>query len=212
MPGLTSSGLPVTTLRDQLKKMSKAGVDEYYNSTRAIREENYEYPQTLTDVFDAKSQLLLKGFDSLSENQRNIIDQFWNQKQYDGYVGLDSTASSEINTILNKNLKAGTGIDQAIKDIEAILPDFAEWRALRIAKTESAQAIEVARYFLYTENGYNEKSRVTVGDDRVRKTHLDDADEGWIKINDRFKASGELSPHEAINCRCNLRYRKSDKE
>jgi hypothetical protein len=228
-PALTSSGMPVNTLKNQLIKLSKPGVVEFRatdtkRSYARAEDDTYEYPKELSEIFDTKSQLLLKGWASLSEAQVEVMNRFWikikkdkkgkiidrEYQPYDGYKGLDEELSMQINTILTRNLQAGLGIEEAINDIQLIMPNIAEYRAMRIAKTESAQAIEVARYKLYSDAEYNWKQRVTVGDDRVRDIHSADASEGWIPTEDSFSHSGEKSPHEAINCRCNLRYARGE--
>jgi 2'-5' RNA ligase len=217
LPSITSSGLPVNTMKAQLMKFAKVGMVEFEathkkRSYSRATEYEYEYPPELVELFDTKSQVLLKGWDSLDEDQRAIMDKFWSSRPYDGYQGLDAELSSEVNTILKRSLDAGLGIAEAVKEMQVLTPERAEWRALRIAKTESAQAIEVTRYQLYTSNGYKWKKRVTVNDDRVRDRHRDDREEGWIPIADSFKASGEQGPHDAVNCRCNLRYSDSVKK
>ena len=222
LPALSSSGLPVNTLKAQLRKFADRAVDDFRSnaSKRALEQyrskyvraedddEEWVYPQEILDIIDAKSQILLKGWDSLSDDQRSLIKEYF--PGYKNYMGVDKELSSEINTIIKTRLEDGTGVAQAVQDILEKAVQLSEMRAFRIAQTETSQALTVTRRYLYVSNGYKWKMRVTVGDERVRPTHADDATAGWVRIDEVYPASGEMSPAEAILCRCTERYSDDD--
>jgi hypothetical protein len=56
--------------------------------------------------------------------------------------------------------------------------------------------------------GAEEKRRLTAGDDRVRDSHFEDSEVGWISINEEYPYSHEQFAGEIdINCRCTDEYR-----
>lgn len=222
LPALSSSGLPVNTLKAQERKFAERGAKEFedngskralstYRSSREVAEsetEDWDYPVEILEIIDAKSQVLLKGWDSLSGKQRELMNEYF--ADYKNYQGIDKQTSAEINTIIQKNLENGKGVEQATIDIMASVKNISEFRAFRIAQTETSQALAVTRRYLYTSNGYRWKLRVTVDDDRVRATHRADQKAGWIEIDKPYPATGNMSTADAILCRCFERY--SDEE
>ena len=80
------------------------------------------------------------------------------------------------------------------------------WRALKIARTETQAAYSTAMFDMYYRSGVRRKRWLTVGDQRVRPSHVDNASAGWLTAVDTFP-SGQLHPGEgvdSVNCRCSL--------
>ena len=95
--------------------------------------------------------------------------------------------------------------------------DFIAASAKRIARTEVVGAINAGEYLMASTIGtrYNNiryKAWISERDDRVRSSHVDCDDAGWIDIEAAFP-NGLRFPHDPLgsaadvaNCRCILRY------
>ena len=79
-------------------------------------------------------------------------------------------------------------------------------RLRRIKRTEAHNALEYGGYNYARVAGAGWKCQVTVGDRRVRSSHISAAAEGWIPIDQPFSSTGRLIADE-VNCRCHLTYR-----
>jgi hypothetical protein len=206
----------VATLKQQLLKFARSGIEEFEETdgskVLARAESDFEFPPEILALVDAKSQLLIKGYDSLDKDQKVLIDTYFGN--YKTYKGLDEEVSSQINTILRDTLNTlpdaegkVPGVSGAVEKILAKIPTLSTIQATRIAVTETNQGVAATRELLYRNAGYDEHSWYTVQDRRVRPGHQSNQSQGWIPIDQRF-SSGEMSPAESILCRCNKGYRR----
>lgn len=88
----------------------------------------------------------------------------------------------------------------------------AQWRALRIARTETSAVFNKASYDMFRRSGVKRHTWNTVGDDRVRDQHVRN-DNVTVDIGAPFP-SGQTHPGEgplSVNCRCSLTPDLSDK-
>jgi uncharacterized protein with gpF-like domain len=80
-----------------------------------------------------------------------------------------------------------------------------------IDRTERHRANQYSYNEFAKKAGATYKQRVTAGDDRVRDTHTEDAEAGWVPIEEDYPASGEAFPgSDDINCRCSQMISFSD--
>lgn len=85
----------------------------------------------------------------------------------------------------------------------------------RVAETESTITLGMATDAVMSAAGFGEKRWLSKRDDRVRHSHMDCDEQGWIKLGKSFvnglrypgDPNGDIS--EIINCRCVLVGRKS---
>lgn len=207
---ISKFGLTVTTYSEQSSKFAKLGVADFESTEK--KSNRFTFPKSISLMIDARAQLMIKGWDSLSEDQKKLLRVF--SEDLKGYKGVDQETTNEINTILKNiatNYQGSAGIAKAVEKILEIAPELSQNRAQVIAETEIAQSVEGTREILYREAGYQWHSWDTVGDLRVRDSHKANKEEGVIPISQAF-TSGENSPAEAIRCRCSVRYGKSKED
>lgn len=100
-------------------------------------------------------------------------------------------------------LETGGAINEGRNAIAAYLKDStAGWRSWLIANTEFQIGIGRARWNMFDRAGVTLKQWVTVGDDRVRETHVANEAEGWIPFRQRF-SNGAMFPGDGkddFNC------------
>ena len=198
MPTLAQSGLTVLTMRQQLEKFVQMGVDDFEkNDSQKTR-----LSDELQDITDAKAQLLIKGWDSLTDAQKKLLED--NFGDLAGYVGLDGALNSQILTIL----RDCTILSLCIEQVNQAIARISENKAIEIIESEIPQSIENTRRTLYLDAGYDIQSWLTVQDRRVRKGHRANQAQGFIPINETF-SNGARSPADEIACRCTVEYRRS---
>lgn len=157
---------------------------------------------------DAKSQLMIKGYQSLTPRQKELIRIFYdNRGELFTYAGMDAEATEVVNDIIREHLQDpdGRGVIDKIKQVAASA--FTN-QAMTIIRTEIAQAVEASRAMMYKKHNYSEKRWLTVMDSRVRPGHTANQEDGWIGIDANF-SNGASSPAEEINCRCTVIYKKN---
>jgi len=133
-----------------------------------------------------------------------------------------------LSTLENRAIKHGNGVfAETIQDARKVIRDVVfinggsvdqaaqalvkstkipEWRALKIARTETQQAFNGAMFDTFGRSGVKAKKWITVGDARVRPEHTLNEGAGWIPIASPFP-SGQMHPGDgtlSINCRCSL--------
>ncbi|MFX1499330.1 MAG: hypothetical protein ACFFDH_00035 [Promethearchaeota archaeon] len=214
LPLIQTQGINVNTLGQLLAPFGKAGILEFTKTTKQ-RIMQRQVPAEAEDLLDAKSQLLIKGWGSLTKKQKDLILDFFS-KDLNGYPGIDPTLAEDLQNELRVILEdlgiAGDnkiGVDQAVGQITKEIPSISKIRALLIATTESAQNLEAIRRQQYLLDGFKEHRWFTVRDSRVRPKHTENEERGWISVNKRFP-SGERNPAEAVRCRCSVTYRKRE--
>ena len=183
-------------LKKDLLVFAGEGIKEFQKETKSQykdrqfeenkKEDSFdgEYPQSVLDSVDQRTQMLLKGLGD--------------------YKGLDHDLTMTINTVLAENASLGV---QALAAL--LMEKFDKLNSVRaqlIAHNEVANAVEGTRYDMYLDVGYSKKEWQTCNDNRVRQEHLDNEAQGQIGINEDF-GNGEKRPADtSINCRCTLLY------
>lgn len=131
---------------------------------------------------------------------------------------ISKATEKYLNTIITNGIESGESYGQIAKTITDRFADFAvSWpqehiqnRAHAVAVYETGDAYEYGNQMVAEEladGGLDmEKSWVTVGDDRVRESHLQNEGEGWISLNDSF-GTGDLRSPTDPGCRCFMAYR-----
>ncbi len=157
---------------------------------------------------ELKAQVLLKGWDSLTEEQQKRMEETYGTGLRD-YTGMDTETAEQVKITL-EDLAADETMTykQAVSQLTERLAAMTPFRADLIITTEIPQAVEGTRYKMYTDNKYSYKKWFDVKDSRVRDSHRNNSAQGWISIGEGF-ASGERSPAEAFRCRCTVNYRKT---
>lgn len=161
------------TLKKDLFNFAKFGVEDYKKTSKKVA--NYDFPPIITNIIDAKTQLLLQGVDSLTEDQLKVIPDSMKE-----YKGLDAETSAQVNTIIKNNI--GSGIDAVVEALTLAIPKMAANRAMLIAHTEVAYAVEESRYQLYKEDGYLFERWLNVDDEGVCPICDDRGSQGVVPI------------------------------
>lgn len=115
---------------------------------------------------------------------------------------LTTSESLDLYKLIDENRYVNErAFSKKLKD--SYICDGDQARLKRCKRTESHRASTGGAFGYAKEVGAEEKSRLTAGDDRVREEHQQDADEGWIPIDEPYPYSGEIFAGEnSINCRC----------
>ena len=120
--------------------------------------------------------------------------------------GLIANTISEARTAIRDGFFLGTKTLDEVADTIRAGNGITATRARMIARTETQAAYGTAMFDMFHRSGVSRKRWLTVGDDRVRPTHVDNADAGWLGMADAFP-SGQRHPGDgvdSINCRCSL--------
>ena len=120
---------------------------------------------------------------------------------------IDETTKEFITDQIIKGLENGLSVGDMVEEIQKQYPEYADWRAERIVRTETQTIIGDTEFRTYKNNGTTQKKWITARDDRVRASHAENANQGWISIDDTFK-TGHLHHPGGINCRCATLYQK----
>ena len=146
---------------DYSKKETEKEIKAFDKQGKVKNQIGFELSQPVKEYFDARTQLLLQGYDSLNPKQKALMSD-WNDT---AYKGIDAQTLAEIEAFIKKNA------DLSIEDLtNLILKEFkeiSEKRAVEIAETEVVNAIERVRYNTYLENDFKFKRHLTVNDSRV---------------------------------------------
>ena len=117
----------------------------------------------------------------------------------------------DIQTTIGNGLVEGETIRQLqdrIKDLYG--PDMADYRAKRIAATESAGAVSDATHISYQKSGIKTKAWLATNDGKTRPSHMSAQNQGYIPIEQtfsnglRYPGDQNGSAKEVVNCRCAL--------
>jgi hypothetical protein len=125
---------------------------------------------------------------------------------------LPQTTKDQIKPILLKALEAGQSYEDTA-DIISSAHSLSKDRAQMIAVNEIGNAYEegnlVPMLDLQDEGYKVEKEWITVGDNQVTDTHLENEALGWIDLGDSFSGTGDDRAPGSDNprCRCTMGYR-----
>jgi len=121
--------------------------------------------------------------------------------------GVDKTTKKFLTDQIVKGLEQGLSVGEMVGEIKKQYPDYADWRAERIVRTETQTIIGDTEFRTYKNNGTTQKRWITAGDDRVRPSHIENANQKWISVDDTFQ-TGHLHTPGGVNCRCSTLYQK----
>ena len=121
---------------------------------------------------------------------------------------INQTVKDQMKEALMEGIQAGETIMQLADRVRDIY-NMAAGRALMIARTETAGAVNGGSFIYYEENGIPKKQWLTAGDEFVRQSHQ--ALEGQTVLMSQRFANGLMYPGdmsgeagEVINCRCTV--------
>jgi hypothetical protein len=122
-------------------------------------------------------------------------------------AGISDNVIEDARLFADRDIINGDGTVESVRNsIIAADPTVPDWRALKIARTETHQGFSRAQYNMYDRSGVKMKEWLTVGDQRVRDNHSDNEAEGKVKM-DYVYPNGQTHPGDgidSINCRCAL--------
>jgi len=120
---------------------------------------------------------------------------------------INKTTRDDIKRIVTKAVDEGWSYGRTAKAITDTYSEFAESRAVMIARTETGNAYvagELVAARQMTDAGIEtEKHWRSVGDDRVSETCFYNDAQGWINLNNLF-SSGDDGPLAHPSCSCSL--------
>jgi HK97 family phage portal protein len=119
---------------------------------------------------------------------------------------VPDTLKPHVQAVIEKELAKGTsiaGLRDAIKDMA---PDLAEWQAVRIARTETANAYCEGNRLAWQQEGVETKQWITAGGPCAICDAIAAKYPGEIPIGESFDAAGFTgqAPTAHPNCRCDL--------
>jgi SPP1 gp7 family putative phage head morphogenesis protein len=127
-------------------------------------------------------------------------------KRTQSILGASDTVAQKIRESLGEGLDAGESIEQLAARVTTFTAEQYRGQARTIARTETASGYSGARTEAMREAGIPKHEWLSARDDRVRASHLIDAQ--VRVIGDPF-SNGLMEPHdpsapreETINCRC----------
>lgn len=171
------------------------------------------------DVFNAvKSLMLFRGFDTFEELEKNItqdlIDELKDfiiseaEKRTNALFDEDDNKNiiknmmNGMDLIVTSAMHEGLSNDELAKKISAHY-SFSPERALKIARTETNRADNIATIGGYKTAGVKKKRWLTANDDKVTPECRMNQKQGEIGIDDLF-LSGDSAPPVHPNCRCTI--------
>jgi HK97 family phage portal protein len=114
------------------------------------------------------------------------------------------TLKEEIRGILYDGIDQGLSINDMAGSISSFFDLQADYRAERIARTETIASYAQGSLEGYRQSGVVKMKRwLTAGDDRVDPECAENEDQGAIGLEDHFKNGGDAPPVHP-NCRCSL--------
>jgi phage portal protein BeeE len=173
-------------LKKDLLQFAGMGLDEVKKDKRVKFKAEFfdgEYPQSILDSIEARTEWLLKG---------------------DGtYKGVDEATSQQIATLIKDN--ASLGVLEILKKLEELVPKMSPVKAEMIAYTEVAEAVEGSREKMYLENFQGGTKEWMTGVNDVCDLCRGNEAEGRISISSNH-ASGNSRPTAHPKCGCTELY------
>lgn len=204
-PPVSSVGLTVQTYKQQLNKVGQKGIKTFEQESK--EKATQKITASVLELLDDKSQMMIKGWESLDATQRQRLLQVY-EEGYRGYKGMDDKTIQQVNTILRNAVKDKKNITETSKRLVEQIPSISENRARKIVNTEVSQSLAATRRLSFIEANWQGHGWRDVGDDKVRPTHRQNTEQGVIPITEAFEGTGTRSPSEEIDCRCDEFFEK----
>lgn len=142
--------------------------------------------------------------------EKNITD--WMKGYSETQIGyINNTTKNQVQRIVKNGLANKDNLDKIANDLVQYIGNIANSRSRNIAETEIHNVFSKSNFLSATYKGFNNKTYMTVEDERVRPTHA--AMDGLtINVSETFPNGGmypgdpSLPAQELINCRCWLTY------
>ncbi len=175
---------------------------------KAANEKKKQYkqiPDTYNLSFDIETSPASQYINDLEELQLS-------QKQW----SINKTTNDELRRIIAQGIDDGFAYGWIAKKIRETNPFvFSRARAELIAVQEVGQAYWFANYqpMLDMNKDYGfifEKLWVTSHDEKVRETHRENEEMGWIWMDEEFVTGDQYAPSKQFRCRCYMKDRISD--
>lgn len=171
------------------------------------------------DVFNAiKSLMFFRGFDTLEEFNNNLTQDLIDElKEFiisEANIRTNALFDEEDDKNVIKNMMNGLDLvithamheglsnDELAKNISKVY-SFSPERALKIARTETNRADNIATIGGYRTAGVKKKRWLTANDDKVTPECMMNQKQGEIGIDDLF-LTGDSVPPVHPNCRCTI--------
>ena len=116
-------------------------------------------------------------------------------------TSVNDTTFDKLKEELSVGITAGEGVAKLTKRVNEVYLDFNDYRAERIARTETTFAVNEANLEAYKQVGSEGKEWIATLDDRVRDEHLL-LDGEIVRVGETF-SNGLQAPSD-INCRCTI--------
>lgn len=143
--------------------------------------------------------------------EETYLTKWTNEQTQDYYWSLNNETKRQLLYTIKQAIDNGWSVDKLQEEIIKI-DDVIFWkgRAKTIAITEIHRAYERWKFTpmeeLSNQGKIVQKFRLTCNDDKVRETHMEAQDEGWVDIDYIFPSVWVKMPPWWYNCRCNLLY------
>lgn len=142
------------------------------------------------------------GFDVPHEASREWLKDYASEV-LKTFENMTETTTQMIREALAEGLKEGESVQDLMERVKGVYSDMSDYRAERIARTETANAYETANFESYKEVGVRKKSWHRGGGELECEICDGNEDEGAIDIDTPF-SSGHMHPPGHPNCDCDL--------
>lgn len=223
------------TMRTQLTKAMRAGVDQYekdgsdFGVEARIRSGNPQLASAMgrewrasmevfgNRVLDANQKRNPKMI--VKQTQKDVFDQAVNDyiRQWTGtkVTQVSQTTVKQVRNLIERGEREGLGTEEIGRSIRQSIPGIASYRAATIARTETHTASNIGAMAAAQATGLNlRKEWLAAEDDRTREDHAD-ADGQIVGLNETFTVGGvqmmepgdpSAPPEQVINCRCGVAF------
>lgn len=139
--------------------------------------------------------------------QKYALDRASALLQVTGDINIIDLTQARVQQLVAATIEEGGGLGELAKKLREDYA-FSASRAEAIARTETGRALSQGTLGAARQQGRDQKSWITQGDDRVEEECLANEGAGWIGIDEQFP-SGQDGPPAHARCRCALLTRTS---
>lgn len=168
--------------------------------------------RTAAHAAASKFQYNKKAFGSDEDFIQKVLDYFSRHLLENVVLPISQTTVDQIETVLQKAIAEGWGVDKTVKQLED--SDITKQRARTIVRTETIRATNFTQMAAADNEDFQmEKQWIAIEDNRTRDSHSHKGVDGErIDLDAKF-SNGLLFPgdpegdaEDVINCRCTLGY------
>ena len=153
------------------------------------------------------SQLRAGGIER-GADEFDMIYQRVYQNNFNYLKGFNEDLRKDLSGVLSNGLQNSWTKDMMTNEFKRVIGDMTDARLSSIVRTETNRAINEVENQLARVDGMRWKTWVTMGDERVRETHIMAELQGTIPIDQPFNVGGDsvMYPPADVNCRCWVEY------